>query len=448
MSRKHVKGCKKQKNNRVKAVNKEKAISNNESYIKTKGQGKIVKIALKPLEPYFFGGMNANNGKERKYIIKSNKIPSQTTLFGVLRYLGIKNPKANFTLEHDNNENRIGKFSYSIIKNNNKDSFGNILEISPLFLEKVKDKNNSAGKYLIKAPKDYNCIESKDDVFEYKALSYNETYAIGEGLKPLPNIGNTKDYILKEFIEIDKKEFEAAWLQRKAIDFIKKDFLKKEDEEKIFSTQSKVGIKISDEVKTDENFYRKEYAILNDYSFSFYAKVDFPDDDDFYKIKNKLVFMGQGKSTFSASVEYIGELSENKIEYSENEDHYKKFYAMSDVYLGGICEEKSKDDNKDELSKYTMKSVLDSLGVKFVFSGIEPYRQLIRQEGSYKKQANQLNMISAGSVFLVDKNRANNFDKKINNEHLRIIGLNNVMEMSDQVIINEDADADNKNTSK
>lgn len=446
----------------------------------TSNNERIVKIRLKPLEPYFLGGMNANNADEKKYLIKSKKIPSQTTLFGVMRYLGIKNPNINFNYKNEKTDiyDRIGKSSFYILENESN-SFGKILEISPVFLEKISEKNDESKKCLVRAPKDYNGTKKEDDGLTYEALKYHNIWTL-EGEKPIPDLGNTKDYKFKEFIEIDENDFKTAWLSNSkadtnstnedsneqsneesklvvkkdnCLDFTEKKFLEKDEEKEIFKTQSKIGIKVSDGIKTDENFYRKEFAILNGYSFCFYARVkfDYEDEqnrDDFYNIENKLVYMGQGKSTFSASVEDLGDYFIEKSEKADvtdtntDEKNYFKYCAMSDVYLGGLIEEdtknkngkEDKDDKGNKVGNYTMDKVLAKLGVKYIYSDTEPYRQLINNGCKYVKNAEQLNMISAGSVFIVAQGKAKYFEDKINNKHLRIIGLNNVVKMADEVI--------------
>lgn len=432
------KSRKKKKENERKAKRQEKKLN--------KYRDKIVKVTLKPLEPYFFGGKDANNSNERKYLIKSNEMPSQTSLFGILRYLCIENPQADFSVL-DADKARMGEKSFSIIEKenseNNEDEFGKIKSISPLFLSKENDD-----KCLIKAPKDYDCASGyleDDKLLTYYPSKYKECYALGEGKKIIPIIENSKNYVEKHFIAHNEKNFMNAWLSNEVMNFTGAKFYDRCDEDKeiddefkrpIFITQSKIGIKITDGEKDEKNFYRKEFAIMQDYSFSFFARVNFKDGDVFYKIKDKVVFMGQGKSSFSASVEYIKDApSTDNVNKKQNNDtsnksekqkdeikEYYKYYAMSDIYLGF--------DDKQSKSIYAMKDVLDGLNVAFIFSDIESYRQIITSNKKYIKQAEQLNMISAGSVFLVEKNDCKYFEESIKNNHLRIIGLNNVVKMS------------------
>ena len=68
---------------------------------------KKLEIRLSPLEPFFFGNDRTFFYGEddikrigrRSYYVRSEKIPMQTTLFGVLRYLGIREVKNNYDIE-------------------------------------------------------------------------------------------------------------------------------------------------------------------------------------------------------------------------------------------------------------------------------------------------------------------------------------------------------------
>ena len=49
------------------------------------------KINLKPLDWFFFGGEHTfNNGENESYIARSNHMPQQTTLLGMVRYQLLK----------------------------------------------------------------------------------------------------------------------------------------------------------------------------------------------------------------------------------------------------------------------------------------------------------------------------------------------------------------------
>lgn len=103
------------------------------------------KLLLKftPLEPYFFGNEktfsfpNAKDGGQLRnsYLIRSENIPSQTTLFGTLRYLLLPHKKQGFCYgktELNENGRAVGEESFSI--DATKQTFGWIQKISPLFL--------------------------------------------------------------------------------------------------------------------------------------------------------------------------------------------------------------------------------------------------------------------------------------------------------------------------
>ena len=77
-------------------------------------------ITLRPLEPYFFGGDrsfaygNVEVQRAGGYYVRSLDAPSQTTLFGTLRFLSIESPNPSFQLSKKDKE-WGGPKSYNIM---------------------------------------------------------------------------------------------------------------------------------------------------------------------------------------------------------------------------------------------------------------------------------------------------------------------------------------------
>ena len=120
-------------------------------------------VKMTPIEPYAFGtdqtfqyhGVEAT-GKET-YFVRSNQVPEQTTILGMLRYIvlemeGLLNSDFHYTAEEREKMNScIGRESFRFLQKEKQD-FGMIHEISPVFLMDSKNhiyiKNPYHNKYV------------------------------------------------------------------------------------------------------------------------------------------------------------------------------------------------------------------------------------------------------------------------------------------------------------
>ena len=71
----------------------------------------IYKVLFRPLEEYFFGkdGSFSAGVGDAEYFITSHLFPSQTTLFGIMRYLNLRHLKDRGTYsEQEKEENEVG----------------------------------------------------------------------------------------------------------------------------------------------------------------------------------------------------------------------------------------------------------------------------------------------------------------------------------------------------
>lgn len=114
------------------------------------------KITLQPIDWFFFGGEQTfDNGVSQSFIARSNRLPQQTTLLGMVRYQMLK--KANLLPLTDANREEastlIGPSSFNITQN--AASFGLIHSLSPVFIEKGKRR-------LVPAPLNHGYICSFD----------------------------------------------------------------------------------------------------------------------------------------------------------------------------------------------------------------------------------------------------------------------------------------------
>jgi len=254
-------------------------------------------IKLTPLEPYFFGGERIFEfeGNNKHYFIRSLDTPSQTTLFGALRYIGIRNPEKGFRLDNEDKAN-IGSDSFRI-NDVEKNNFGKIVSISPLFLFGENEG------FLIKTPLDHQskCECGKFENAEYTPFEkYSESVQTVNGMRCFP-------------LEYDAKVGLAnSWLSLKNRSVFTN----------LFHSVTRVGI---DKIQTEKAFFKKEFRQLESgFSFVFFAEVK-----EGFKPFQNVVYLGQGKSPF-------------KVEWLEDEEEpvvpsklFRKgmLYAQSDIYV-------------------------------------------------------------------------------------------------------------------
>lgn len=240
-----------------------------------------LKILLKPLEPYFFGGernqaftdgTNSELSEQNPYFIRSNRFPSQTTLFGLLRYLGIENPDPSYRID----PNVIGAQSYSLFGDR---SYGMIHSISPLLLQDDK------GDLYLPAPRNRMAAKWQEDpenTAPYHPFTHYTRVSTLDGIRLLP----ADDYN-------EKTAYDGA------------DIINLHDgslRRNVFLSQIRVGINRRAQ-RSDSSlsgFFKKQYYTLSkEYSFVFFADVA----DAFPFRANRVVFVGQGRTPLSVKIE-------------------------------------------------------------------------------------------------------------------------------------------------
>lgn len=365
---------------------------------------KKLKISLQPLEPYFlgnerttaFGELVTQRALTNPYFTRSNKLPSQSALFGILRYLGIKHPKPDFSYDKDD----IGKESFHLLKNGQ--TFGKIHGISPLMLQDKK------GKLYIPAPRNHVPVSLSEDKTA-PFTPYTDFIAVEttDRCRYLPLEYNEKVHDNADFFCLDDGTLCGN----------------------LFKTQTRVGINCQRQKEKDVRanqggFFKKEYIILHqDFSFLFYADVD----DSFPNRAESVVFVGQGRTPFSVAISDEADKSKKWTElktcFPAQANGYSASYAyvMSDLfYDGSIAELKQ--------------------CCSLMLSESKDYRVFITNYGArnskarYQKHEEGLRLIPAGSVFLFlgenRKNQMRSFHAKLEASvffaHGQIAGFNHL----------------------
>lgn len=359
---------------------------------------KIIKIALTPLEPYFFGndrnlryaGVDGNKTKAISYYAVSEKIPSQSTLFGVLRYLGLLNKNSDYSMSEED-KLRIGKSSFHLLEKN-KHGFGKILSISNLFLRKIQ-KGTEEELFYVKMPLDHQISSelNEEPNSYYTPFSedcYQEVYT-SQGNRILPVKYKVKNGFAQGYINL-------------------KDHTYLEDG-KIFKKCESIGIQVNKEA--DGYYKRARYLLEDNYSFAFFATVE----DDFALSNQGVVYMGYGKSAFAVTTyelkgcEQLPNVS-LLAEKSVLKDCTKRV-ALSDLYV------------RSSLSELYQCCA-------YVHTQSKEYREFYtnyekcNQRGRFQRGEYFIHLITSGSVFYVKNTCLNEFDRMTKDENAKIAGFN------------------------
>ncbi len=364
-------------------------------------------IKIKPLMPYFFGGEvtlkyskhHKDNVNASSYYAESENAPSQTTLFGTLRFvilekadcLNNKNPEMARIL--------VGENSFEFAT---AEGFGKIQKISSLFLI------NKDGTRYIKAPFSYVNSDGKGS---YKLLSVKEypksiSNSDGSLCYPVITDGDTstpyseKMYSFDGYMAIDEIAAEAPR-------FI--------DSDSVFSSEIRTGVyagrnnkKASEDKKESkkERFFKKLYKKLDDkFAFAFYADLE----EDGLLPESTVVFMGQGKSPFMLETRPVsdnGEFFEDVILKGKGQTDF--YVAASDCFFETV--------SKDQYSWHMIKTAPFH---HLTSSGSSNFR-------SDLKVSTQYTLIRSGSVFFPE---GNTVPFKNQDDPCKIIGMNNFIKI-------------------
>ena len=355
-------------------------------------------VTFKPLGDYSFGSdrrfsfVGKNNYSEDEYapyFIRTNRVPEQSTVFGMIRYLilfsnGIK-LKQDF--QYDGNtrndiEALIGVKSFSL--NGGVQDFGKLEKISPIFLRKIC-KNSEE----IVIPNPFNNKQGREGIAHFepmileeeitlptsfgeialpKSKEYNPKEGHGDGyynintghLEAIEDIFRTKVVtgvrrvtqndlvkLRQNLLDLCKLFVNATMKQKQEVSNLDKnsnlsltefinnfmDLLEKYNKGEKNHFQEELE-KLSKNFDADRLFKREVHQLHKDYEFAVYVKVK-----DNFILKDGIVPMGQKGTLFKVSVQK-SKNNENNLE-SEITKHFQKHtpkgqtwhYCLSDVCL-------------------------------------------------------------------------------------------------------------------
>lgn len=347
-------------------------------------------VTFRPLGDYSFGSdrrfsfVGKNNYSEDEYapyFIRTNRVPEQSTVFGMIRYLILVSNGIDLKQDFQYDENTrdkikalIGEKSFSL--NGGVQSFGKLEKISPILLRKNSKEvvipnpfNNkqgregidqfepitleeeitlptSFGEIALPKSKEYNPkeghgdgyynintghLEAAEDIFSTKVatgvrrVTQNDLGKLKQNLRKL----------CKSFVNEEMKQ-EVSNLDKNSnlslIEFINDfmDLLEKYNKEGKNHFQEELE-KLSQNFDADRLFKREVHQLQKDYEFAVYVTVE-----KGVQLTDGLVSMGQKGTLFKVSVQE----SEDKLE-SEITEHFQKHtpqgqtwqYCLSDVCL-------------------------------------------------------------------------------------------------------------------
>ena len=171
----------------------------------------IYKVLFHPLEEYFFGedGSFREGVSNAEYFIISRFFPSQTTVFGIIRYLNLlclKDKGSYSQEEKELNNKTVGKKGFSIESaidsNSEVQNFGIIKGMSSIFLHgyDVEDKVN---RVYVTLPKDAKKHSETDKSYTSIFDEGEESVMTPNGEKMIPQGYNAKKGLVTGFISID-----------------------------------------------------------------------------------------------------------------------------------------------------------------------------------------------------------------------------------------------------
>ena len=253
----------------------------------------IFRVKLTPVGHYFLGGERTfSYDKELSriasdsYFIKSLKVPSQTTLFGCLRYMiGVKDNKLR-----DNSKTLIGEKTYDISQ---EQQFGIIKNISPLYL--YRETSDGKCDYYIRTPFDHK----KDEIKEGQTKNSENKEAIV--YHPL-ELGKSVSVISFPGKKAVKKNYPSNYVAKEGLEksYMSVNTLEIVEEDRIFIPSVEVVSK-KNHINPDnrDGYAKKEYyRLYKGWSFVFFADLNTDSIPEY----NNSVILGKDSSIFCAEM--------------------------------------------------------------------------------------------------------------------------------------------------
>lgn len=389
----------------------------------------IYKVLFHPLEEYFFGddGSFREGVSNAEYFITSRFFPSQTTIFGIIRYLNLsclKDKGAYSPEEKKRNNEAVGEKGFSIElaigSNSEVQNFGIIKGMSSVFLHRydVEDKVN---RVYVTLPKDAKKLSKKDEKRYISIFGEGEELAMTpNGRKVIPLGYNAKEGLETGFISIDAGISDAGELLQNELSIVESPF------EYVLKTGLKINRKVNGLKGMLDNpqdpmssLFKKEYARLKqetgkvEYSFGVYVEIE-SGVEEVIKRMSRVVGMGLGGSLFSVRASKIEEIEKKRLKNGLMlnvdkifENHVKKenvLYCISPCYVSNP---------KEILMKSEFASINTVVNRPMNGGNIDDM---------WRKTKTLYRMMDSGSILITEQ--VNEIEKEFQKKGLQQIGYN------------------------
>lgn len=391
----------------------------------------IYKVLFHPLEEYFFGedGSFREGVSNAEYFITSRFFPSQTTVFGIIRYLNLSclRDKGTYSEEEKELNNKaVGEKGFSIEaairSNNGVQNFGTIKRMSSVFLYgyDVKDKVN---RVYITLPKDAKKQSEIDKRYISIFNEGEESVMTPNGEKMMPQGYNAKEGLERGFISIDGGISDAGEMLQNELSLVASPF------EYVLKTGLKINRKTDksnemvDSTNTQDpmsSLFKKEYVRLKqesdkvEYSFGVYVEIENDEEDEVTKRMNGVIGMGLGGSLFSVKTSKIEEIEKKRLKNGLIlnvdkifEEHVKKeniIYCISPCYVS----------NPQDVVKKSKFASLDTVSNRPISGG--------NIDDVWRKTKALYRMMDSGSILVTEY--VNDIVKEFQKDELQQIGYN------------------------
>lgn len=355
---------------------------------------------LRPLGEYFLGGernflFGDVTGQDGKidYYIRSEELPSQTTILGILRFLVLQKAGQLSDSYRDRSKVEqqqmlIGSNGFRYEKRDSQNDYGVIEEIGSLFL---MSKDNHR---LIRTP--LNKSLRKDEVYEpFHSMYRCKTDLGADSLLPDAEEYAVKKGVPDSFLDVDDKDGRLV--------------LRGE----MFTETEHTRIKKSSK---EEGFFKKVYMSLDkEYTFAFYCRTQ-----EGALPESTVVYAGQDKSAFAFTARPVEggagqeEFMRTIASLPKGIEDATVFYALSDIIA----------DLDEKLRKKLLYCVMQTRPFRNMRAGKNPscYRDSMEKSQLYK-------LVRAGSVFYVRQECREEFVQQMEITGAQQIGLNTIVEM-------------------
>lgn len=370
-------------------------------------------VELKPIGSFFFGGERTMrfDKEEINNIVQSKKFPQQTSILGMLRKeILVKSEiyKANWDYnanEKDKITKLIGKDSFKDIKEDEKQEFGAIKNISPVFISLKEGLSSQKELYLMSMPKDHKKNNKEEEKVNESYTPFEmglecDNYYFGQeqctNIK-IPSGFNGKDGISDDFVTIDK--------DKKII-----------SSDKIFKDEKNIGIKLNKHHKTEDdslfrvNRYRFNDAKSRDIKFIFSVKIS--DEIDMDKHRNIVTLGGEGTcfSIYFRKEDNLHILAEAKKYFKPSEES-NKIILLSDTFI-----------SKEVYEKYCSYSIATITDFRCL---VTDYKKTGKHYNRFKRSTEKYSLLTKGSVlYTKDAKDYEALTKAIKKEKMQNIGYN------------------------